>query len=163
MPKTHSRRFVETVSRTSATESPRVLLEITHPNLPTPIRVINDNADLVSNGNTFIAMGFSIVLPDESDQQLPRATIEVDNVGEGPDGNSLADWLERSGGGAGAQIRLLQVLRSHPDVIEWEITLDLSNVHLTFLKVSGELGFDDLLNRPGIILAYRPETAPGLF
>ena len=163
MPKPYSRSFIETVSRTSAAELPRVLLEITHSALTVPIRVVNDNQDLVSNGDTFIALGFDIVLPDETDRQLPRATIEVDNVGKGPDGNSLADWLEQSTGGQGAQIRIMQVLRSAPDTIEWDITLDLSNVRLKFLKVTGDLGFEDILNRPGIPLTFRPETAPGLF
>lgn len=109
-------------------------------------------------GNQFKALAFRAMLPDEMEGQLPRARLAVDNVGK-----ELTNWLEASGGGEGAQCRMMQMLRSDPATIEWDITLDLTNLKTTFAEVNGDLGFEDLLNRPGIPLSYRPDTAPALF
>src|SRR5690606_39131359 len=132
------------LNQTGAPETPLVCLEITHPELPTPVRVVNDTQALTSNGETFVALVFRIQLPDDLDKQMPRARLALDNVGRGPDGNSLADWLERAGGGRGARVRIMVLLRSAPDTIEWETTMDLANVQLALTEISGELQYEDL-------------------
>lgn len=139
-------------------EAPVILLEITHPDLSAPIRVAQDNADIVCQGNVFAAFAFEIDLPDDQDKQTPRARLAMDNVGR-----ELTQWIEASNGGEGAQVRVMQVMRSDPDVVEWEATLDLSNVEMDVRRVTGELGFEDLLNKPGVLLRYDPQTAPGIF
>ena len=158
MPKPYSNTFKETINATAARESPLLLLEIEHPALTTPIRVVNDNQDLAHLGNTFTALAFRATLPDDLEQGQPRAQLAIDNVGK-----DLVSWLEASGGGKDATVRMIQVLRSAPDIIEWEVTLSLTNVRMNMLEVSGTLGFDDILNLPGIPLTYRPDTAPGMF
>lgn len=154
----YSNRFRETTARTGAPEAPLMLLEINHADLIDPIRVVNDTDDITSNGELFTAVSFRTTLPDDLDQGNPRAGLAVENVGR-----ELTQWLELSGGGQGATVRMMQVLRSDPDVIEWEVTLDLNAVRQTMPEVTGQLGFDDLLNLPGIALTYRPDVAPGLF
>jgi hypothetical protein len=146
------------VNATGADESPLYLLEIDHPTFAQPIRVVNDTQDLVSNGQTYVAFGFRCWIPDQKSGQMPRARIAVDNVGR-----ELVGPLEDSDGGEGATVRVMQVLRSAPDVIEFEVTLDLKNVELGNMEVAGELGFEDILNRTGVVASYRPDTHPGLF
>ena len=158
MAKNYSATLKEKINSTSASETPLLLLEIDHPDLPAPVRVVNDNQDLVHQGNTYTAMAFRASLPEDLEEGMPRARLAIDNVGK-----ELVAWLEASGGGQGATVRMIQVLRSTPDIIEWEVTMDLTNLSMTALEVSGVLSFDDLLNRPGVTLTYRPETAPGLF
>ncbi len=138
-------------------EAPVTLLEITHADLAQPVRVCDDNQNIVSNGNTFIALAFRCSLPDDFDSN-PRARVSLDNVGR-----ELVSWLEVSGGGRGAKVRIMQVMRSVPNTIEWETTCDLRNVQVTNPEVSGDLGYEDLLSRPAVPLVFRPETAPGLF
>jgi hypothetical protein len=154
---TYSPHFKEKTAALSG-EAPRVLLEITHPQLGAPIRVVNDTQDLVSNGNTFIAMAFRVSLPDDFAQQLPRARIAIDNIGR-----ELTQWLEASNGGAGAAVRMMQVMPDTPDVLECDYTLDLLNVRQNMIEVSGDLGYEDTLNRPGMVATYRPENTPGIF
>ena len=137
---------------------PLLLLEIDHADLPAPVRVVNDNLDVTFETNLYQALAFRASLPDDVPQKLPRARLAVDNVGK-----DLVSWLELSDGGQGATCRMIQIMRSDPATIEWEITMDLSNLSMTMLEVSGELSFDDLLNKPGVSLQYRPSTAPGLF
>lgn len=158
MAKPYSDAFKANINAVAETEAPLVLLEITHPGLAEPVRVVNDNQDIVSRGFRFVALAFQIVLPDDLEEGLPKATLAVDNVGR-----ELTQWIEESRGGAGATVRIMQVLRSQPDVIEWDVTLDLSNVRMDAATVQGTLSYEDLLNRPAVTLFYRPETAPGVF
>lgn len=158
MPRGYSSTLKRKHNATGADEVARVLLEISNPALAQPIRVVNDNQDLVSNGSTFVAFGFDVTLPDDAQGQLPRARLALDNAGE-----DLTSWLDLSRGGKDTSVRFMQVLRSAPDTIEWEITLELHNVSVIWTTVEGELGFEDLLNRPAVAVTYRPDTAPGLF
>ncbi len=225
MPTNHSRHYREVTAATSADESPVILLEIVHPDLAEPIRVVNDAQDFPYGfdyhwapgnavainaiavpaddedgnpgytgkyyrcitagvtgaiepawpnvvgatvadgtavwecaGNQFKAIYFRCRKPDDSEGQLPRAELSVDNVGK-----ELVAWIETSGGGKGATCRMMEALRSAPAVIEWDITLDLTDIKISPVEVLGYLGFEDLLNRVAVPFTYRPETAPGIF
>jgi hypothetical protein len=157
MPKNYSAGFKEETAATSG-EEPVYLLEITHPQLAVPVRVVRDTQDLVSNGNTFIALSFDIQLPDDVQSQLPRATLRLDNVGR-----ELTQWIEGSNGGKGAKVRLMQVLRSTPNVLEYDATLDLLDVRQNVSFIYGELGYEDTLNLPALAETYRPDNTPGVF
>ncbi len=141
-----------------AGEAPLLCLEITHSGLATPIRVVNDNEDITSNGDTFTALAFRCKLPDDLEGQLPRAELAVDNVGK-----ELVQWLEASNGGEGAQVKMMQIRRADPNTVEWEQDLDLTNVKMNVQEVTGQLGFEDLLSRPAVTKMYNPVTAPGLY
>jgi len=157
---------MRTISKTARTslasishpEAPVLLLEITHPDLTTPVRVVNDNQDLVSNAETFLGLAFRALPPDDLSQGSPRATLAIDNVGR-----DLTQWIENSAGGDGSTVRMMQVMRSAPDVIEWEVTMELIDVSMTDTEVRGNLQFKNLINTPGITVFYRPENTPGLF
>jgi len=158
MPRSYSTTTLEHINATSADELPLLLLEIDHPQLTQPARVVNDTQDLTSNGNLFVGMAFSASLPDDKPQQMPKARLAIDNVGK-----ELVSWLEMSQGGRGSTCRMMQVMRSAPNLIELEITLDIMNVIITATTVEADLGFDDLLGRMSTPYSYRPDTAPGLF
>jgi len=147
----------ERVNATSG-EAPVYLLEIEHADLAAPVRVVNDTEDLVHLGHTFVALRFAVSLPSERDKQTPTVRLGMDNVGR-----ELTSWIEASAGGRGATVRLIQVWRDAPDVVEHEITLDMGSVELDHAWVSAVVGFDDLLNRPGLPTVYDPDTAPGVF
>ncbi len=158
MPRAYTSALKRAHNATGGDEVARVLLEISNPALEVPIRVVNDTIDLVSSGVPYAAFEFDVLLPDDSQGQLPQAQLSMDNVGE-----DLTQWLDASRGGKDTSVRFMQVLRSNPDNIEWEITLDLTNVHVIWTTVSGELGFENLLNRPAVAVRYGPDTAPGLY
>ncbi|GHU34210.1 hypothetical protein AGMMS50256_27510 [Betaproteobacteria bacterium] len=154
----YSAAYKSTLAATSAPEAPIVLLEITHPDLPTPVRVVNDSENITCNGLEYIACPFRCLLPDDIENQLPKATLAVDNVGR-----ELMYWIETSAGGYGAQARFMQVMRSRPDQVEYDITLDMSNVKATSTQVTADLGYENIFTRPAITMRYDPFTAPGVF
>lgn len=158
MPRSYTAPARRNLLATSADEPFLVLLEITHPELIVPIRVVNDSQNIVVEGNEFIACAFRITLPDDIDQQVPEARLEVDNIGR-----ELTQWLEYSQGGKGAKCRIMQVLRSDPDTVEFDMTLDLSGLSVDNFVVRGQLGFQDTLGQPAVKLRFDPNTAPGLW
>lgn len=158
MARQYSAQTKSTLANTAAPEVPLYLLEITHGNLNAPIRVVNDTQDITSNGNVYTAIPFNVTMPDDFENQAPKATLSVTNVGR-----ELMYWLETSNGGKGSKVRMMQVMRSMPNVIEWEVTMDLSNISASSTEVSGQLGFENLFSRQSIQMTYRPDTAPGVF
>ncbi|NYT38866.1 DUF1833 domain-containing protein [Allopusillimonas soli] len=160
---------------TSADEPLLQLIEITHPDLAEPARFVNDNENIVVEGHTFFATAFTLIKPDDVDQQTPKAQLSVDNVGR-----ELTQWLEYSNGGKGARCRILAVLRSsneeyatdyfaqdytlasNPD-IEFDMTLDLSGIHINNAQVSSDLGFQNTLMQPAVTMRFDPLTTPGAY
>jgi hypothetical protein len=154
----HSQQFKSTIASVNAAESPILLLEISHPSLSQPVRVVNDTDDITSNGNLFIACAFRYVLPDDFEGQIPKARISIDNIGK-----DLMYWIETSNGGNGSIVKFMQIMRSRPDLIEMDIEMELKNVSATMKEISAELGYENLLSKPAVSMQYRPENSPGLF
>lgn len=146
------------VLATSADEPLLAAIEITHPDLEVPARFVNDTTDITIDGNTFFACRFDLTLPDDQDEQVPQARLEVDNIGR-----ELTQWLEQSQGGKGAKCRMLMVLRSNPDNLEFDMTLDLTGLEITNFRVSGDLGFKNTLMQSAVAVRYDPSTSPGIF
>lgn len=137
---------------------PLVLLEIAHALLAEPLRYVNDNQDVVSNGHNYVACAFQFVWPDDQDQQTPVSQLSIGNLGGG-----LGAFFERTHGGKGTRVIARQIMRSDPNFIEDELRLDLRNIQVTTAAVSGQLGYARILDMPGTAYTYRPETAPGIF
>lgn len=158
MAREYTSQFKSTLAEVSASEAPLILIEINHQDLYAPVRVVNDTNDVTCNGNLYIAYPFTCKLPDDYENQLPKASIVIDNVGR-----ELMYWIDTTGGGKDSTCTFRQILRSNPNVIEWEVTMSLFNIQVTMETVSAELGFENLFNKPAILRRYRPETTPGLF
>lgn len=146
------------VNATSADEPLLTLIEITHSDLEVPARFVNDTVDIEVEGNTFFACRFDLSLPDDQDEQVPSAKLEVDNIGR-----ELTQWLEVSQGGAGAKCRLIMVLRSNPSNLEFDMTMDLTGLAITNYRVSGDLGFKNTLMQSAVTVRFDPMTSPGNF
>ncbi|MYZ41425.1 DUF1833 family protein [Schauerella aestuarii] len=143
---------------TSPEESLLIMLEISHPDLTSPVRIVNDTQDLVSQGLTFSSCPFAITLPDDAEGQLPQATLQVDNVDQ-----ALMGWLEVSRGGQGAKCRILMVSEATPNIRELDMLLDLTSISANNLTVSAQLGFVNTLGRSAVAKTFNPQSAPGLW
>jgi Domain of unknown function (DUF1833) len=154
----YSSSWKKKTNKVAGDENPLILLEINHPLLAEPVRVVNDKQDVVSNGHNYIRCAFDCTLPSDPESGSPRARIAVDNVGR-----ELMQWVEASDGAPGATGTIRQIMRSEPDLIEFEATLNMTNISATTMKVSADLTYEDTLNLPANPFQYRPETAPGLF
>lgn len=158
MPRNYSVAVRENINAVNAKEPLLYLLEITHIDLAAPIRVVSDTIDVVSNGNTYVGFPFEISLPDDVDGQVGKASLSVDNVGR-----EMTQWLEYSRGGKGAKCKVMQILRSNPNLIEFSMVFDLTNISVNMLKMNGTLEFQNVFNQSAVTKTFRPETQAGLF
>lgn len=135
-----------------------VMLEITHPFLANPIRVVNDNKSLVSNTNTFLAMPFKIQRQSDIQGELPKVTLTVSNIGR-----TMVKWVDSSGGASGAGMALMLARRSTPDLIEETLNLGVESVTITTEAVTFNLVVQNNLVKRAMRFIYDINRAQGLF
>ena len=133
-------------------------LEIRHPAVALPVRVVNDTENRRIEGNEYIALRFDARLADDIAGQAPQAELAIDNIGR-----ELTQWIEAAGGGIGATVRVMLVLAVPNPPVEWELTLDVAGIAVDQERVTARLGFDPLLGAAAVRLRHDPQTSPGLF
>lgn len=122
----------------------------------TTIRVVNNNANIVSRGNTFQAFPFEIVLPGEDPDTVPKATLRIDAT----DKSVVAAIRSVS---TPPTCTLEVIMASSPDTVEASYpNLVLRNVQYDASFVSGELYFESLYSEP-ITVSMTPSRFPGMF
>lgn len=158
MVKTFTDSYNQTTNKVSAEEFPLSLVKLDHPDLVTPIFVVNDRTDVVSNGDTYVRFAFTLTRPNDPENGIPEARLVMDNVGR-----ELMQWIEIADWNKPTTVVLSSIMRSAPDIVEWTVTMGLTNIEITQSHVSGKLGFEDLLGVAGMRVNYTPVTAVGLF
>lgn len=119
------------------------LLTIEHPSI-TPIRVVNNNENIVSNGNTFIAFPFNITLPSDSEDP-GLAELQIANVDR-----SMIEAIEAITTPATCKVQI--ILASTPSTIEYEWSnLVLRNATADDVTITAQIG-----NPPIDAMPYPP-------
>ena len=151
-------RYARSLRESAPERALLTALEIGHPAVAEPVRVINDTVGRRIEGHDYVALRFDARLADDVDGQVPQAELAVDNVGR-----ALTQWIEATGGGIGATVRVMLVLDIDDPPVEWEVTLDVAGMAVDQERVTARLGFDPLLGRAAVALRHDPQTSPGLF
>lgn len=134
-----------------------LLLTISHASLATPIRVVNNTQNITSNGNLYTAFPFTIVLPDDTEEQPPRMRLVIDNV-DRQIVQAVRNMTSKP------TITLDVVLASQPDTLEASFPgFSLRRTNYDALTVEGDLNLEDVVLEPFPALSFTPQLAPGLF
>jgi len=134
-----------------------VLLEITHADLVVPIRLVNNDVDIIHNSDTYLAFPFRINLPDQAESSAPRAAIEIDNVDR-----TIVQAI--SGLTTPADVSIKVVLASSPDTIEVEyVDFKMSGVSYDALVVRADLSLEEFMIEPYPGETFDPGRFPSLF
>lgn len=135
-----------------------VLLQVIHTALTKPVCMVVDTQEITSNGDIYMPIGAELELPSDNEGSHPSARITIDNVGR-----SLMRIVEDTHGLRGAKIRIMQVYRSRPNMIEQEYIMDAEDISVDQTSFSCSLSYDNVLDRPSTPLTYRPSTKPSMF
>lgn len=136
--------------------TPLFLLKIEHESLAEPIRVVNNQTDIVSDGETYVGLAFEIDLPSETDDQS-RVNVRIDNVDR-----VIVDSLRAVTGRP--TFTLSVVLADTPDQVEaGPYAMTLSEADYDAGQVTGVLVFEDILAEPFPGDSFVPSRFPGLF
>ena len=133
-----------------------VLLTITHADLPSTLRFVNNNEDVISGGQTFTAFPFEIILPNQDPDTPPRASLRIDNVDR-----QIVTALRTLTSAPTIQFDI--VLASQPSTVEATFPgMKLMGATYTAATVSGEIGPEPLFTEP-VTIQMTPSRFPGMF
>ena len=142
--------------------APIYAIEITHPIATIPVRMVADAVEHTIEGNTYGAIAFSVVPPQDKEGEIRQASLQIDNVGR-----ELMQWIEKSQGGRGATMRVMQVRPPAPGEAEsdiaWENTMSVGVTEADNGAVMVSLTDEPLFGRPAVLLRHDPDVSPGLF
>ncbi len=143
-----------TINLRSTNEAFFVLLTITDVN--GVARFVNNNEDVVSRGETYMAYAFGITLPSQSSEEAPSVRLTIDNV-DRQITQFIRSMLEPP------TVKIELVLSSALDVVERSIDfMRLTNVTYDALSVSGTLVLNDPLSMPVTDSEYNGTEFPDL-
>lgn len=156
MPRTLSNAAIASMNAHATSDVWLVLLTLSHATLATPIRLVNNNENIVSRGNTYLAFPFEVELPGEDPDQPPKASLRIDNV----DRRVVQTLRSLS---APPTVTLEVILASAPDTVEVSFTnMTMRNAQYDSLTVTGDLTFDSIYSEP-VTLTMTPNRFPGMF
>lgn len=153
---TYSSSFVKTLTEASGNQAPVLLVEITHASLGTPIRLTQDVEDIISNGNTYTALGFYLELPSQPESGSAEARIVIDNVSK-----DVMYWLETTNGARDSRCKIMQISKSAPNTIEYSLDLIMTDIVANSRSISARLSYIDIYNKQCFPTVYDIRTAPG--
>ena len=140
---------------------PTYAIEIAHPDVTDNIRVIADTQDATIEGNTYTALAFRARLPQQREGEVLAASVEVDNIGR-----EMTQWVEASGGGRGATMRVMEVgfdIGGNAEIV-WEVSgLDVGQAQLTNESFSISLTDISAAQSNAVKLRHDASESPGLF
>ena len=121
------------------------------------IRLVNNNEDVVSRGQTFMAYPFSLVLPDDDTTRAPTCKITVDNVDL-----RLIEMIRALPDAPTVKVEL--VTSAYPDLVEREIDyLKVRSVDYDALAIQFTLEIQNILARKFPEGSYDPIQVGDLF
>ena len=150
--------FNEVINSVSAPEAVIMLLSIDHASLTNPVRFVADYQDFIHLTNTYSPLAFEVILPTETDTGMPTAQLRMGNLGK-----ELMQALLDTHGLIGSKGTITQVLKSDPDVKQYEITLFLNDINTTDDTLDCRLEYTNIYSTQAFRKTYNPTTAPGLF
>ena len=133
-----------------------VLLTIEHPDLDSPIHVVNNTVNVISNGITYVAFPFEIALPESPENSPPRAELSISNVSR-----EIGQAIRQVGSPPTVTITVIR--QQTPNVIEAQhVGMKLTGVSYNAQKVSGQLVREDFTTEPYPSVTYSPAEFKGL-
>lgn len=134
-----------------------VLLTISHAQLVTSIRVCNNNVNIVSNSNTFIAYPFKFKPPEEREGVSPIAKLTIDNVTR-----EIIQAIRQIITPLDITVQVVRI--DDLDTVESSLpTFKLRNVGWDATQITGDLTLDDVTKEPFPARSYTPSEYPGVF
>lgn len=120
-------------------------------------RLVNNSQDVLSRGDTFVAMPMTISLPVDDGQTARSFTIEIDNVGR-----ELIAGIRTTTDRIGVTIEM--ILASMPDVVQMSFSdFKVGTITYTATKITAQVVMDNFLAIEMTSERYTPALYPGLF
>lgn len=133
------------------------LMKIEHPDIDT-IRICSDTAQVVRSDGTYLPYPFELILPHESETEIPRASVRLDNVSR-----EIAHKLVAIQGKP--KVTFMLVLADSPETVEYgPCEFRLADANWDHMVIGATLAlYEDVFNQQVPSQTYLPSNSPGLF
>jgi hypothetical protein len=133
------------------------LMLVTLHNNETPIYLVNNVEDIVSNGKTYLSFPMKITLAPDDGESVRTVKLILDNV-------SRDLIYEIRSNTSPIEVTIDMILASRPDDIQVSLeNLSIRNVVYNAQQISADLYMDDVLNTEMPSERYNPSDYPGIF
>ena len=133
------------------------LLTLTHASFAAPIRLVSNNVDVISRGETYIAFPMKVRLPVDDGESAREVQIVFDNVSL-----LLTEEIRSVTTEIGVTMEL--ILASMPNQVQISIDeLKISTISYNKSQVIARLVLDNFLTTEVTSERYNPQNYPGLF
>lgn len=157
MPRSMTADALASIMQESVDEVWVQCIEITHDDLPAPIRIVNYATDITKGGNVYTATAFQTQLPDDDAENFAGVTLVIDNVNQ-----SLTESIRSVEGEPEVTLSLVLVGSPNTDEVGpffflWKTT------DITLETVRATLAHEDTRSEPVPWQRFTPRNFPGLF
>ena len=138
-----------------------VIVEITHPTLAEPIRLVNDMVTLEYSGYTYTALPFRFELPADVKDKPPKAKIIIDNINR-----DLIDLMRSTYTPLNLKVDIVRKSAADGTVTHEIGTFDFIMSKITYdaTTLEADLTVDiDFLNESAVADYFSPYLFPALF
>ena len=150
--------FKENINSTSGKSVITALMILEHQDLSFPIRITQNNEDIISNGERYTSCYFEFTPYADIENQAPSASITIDNVGL-----ELSRWIDRSNGAKNLKFTVHIIETSDPDYYQSSMTARLINISMTSKKISATISLEDIINKKAVERTFSEKYTSGLF
>lgn len=148
--------FRQAINSQETAEVFLLLIHITSDEDGTSIYAVNDMKDIVSNGITYTAYPFDVILPDDSDDNMPQAKLSISNIDR-----FLISSLRLYN--KPLNVTFSVILASSPDVVEVSYpNFKLFDIEYNADTISGTLSIKSFLSEPFPGGSFTPSRFPYL-
>jgi len=122
------------------------------------LRCVDNNQNITSRGNEFLGVGFTIILPEQTDNAPKACRLAIDNT-------DLAIYTAiKQAVGQDITVSICVIMADTPDIYErGPLNYRLRNIKANKESITGELYDFYLLDRKFPKDTYSPEDFEGLF
>lgn len=157
MPNNISPYMMSNLVAQSSSDPFLTLVTLNHASFGAPVRLVNNNEDVESRGNTFVAFPMTIRFPAEDGESARDFQIEFDNVSL-----ELIDEIRSVTDPIDVLIEL--IFASMPDDVQVsQGDLKLYNVTYNAQSIRATILLDNFLNTEMTSEKYNPDNFPGLY
>jgi len=122
------------------------------------LRFVDNNQNIMSRGNEFTAAGFTIILPEQTDNAPRPCRLAIDNT------DTAIFQTIKQAVGQDVNVTICVIMAETPDVYErGPLKYILRNVRATKETIEGELCDSVLIDRKFPEGTYSPEDFEGLY
>lgn len=152
-----SESFKINVNKFNSSEKLIAIVRLSNRTLTEPITIVDDNKEIVFEGETYLPFPFKLKLNDQIEGQLPQASLIIPNMSP-----QIAKWIDSTMGARDSNVEVIVTRRSSLQRDHFA-SFEIDSVAINNQIITFSLSVQNNLIKRAIRWTYDRTHAPGLF